>query len=267
MRIDYSEPRQSYTSSPGGPIRHRSPEQSGRGSLLGLLAVGGLLFMVGFGTGWYFSQQSAKKAYRAAMEQQSLENAPKEDKKLPAQQQPIAPVISPQAAVPGAAATGQQPAAGAQQAPAGVPPAAGAPGGQPLTFFDNLPKGQKNTVLGSGINDKPKPAAPAVTAPQTPGKPGQPAAGATPAKPAEAAKQPATSGYVVQVASFNSRKEAETLKARLVAKGYAATISETTLSDKGTWHRVRIGRHLDKESAVQIANQLMSGAKVLPDQD
>lgn len=264
MRIDYSEPRRSYVSTPGGPISHRSSGGSGNTVLVGVLVAGGLMFAVGFGTGWYFSQQSAKKAFRAAMEQQSLESAPKDDKKAA---QPVAPAATP--AQPGATPTVAAPGTQAGASQPGSAPAATAPN-QPLTFFDNLPKGQKNAVLGSGINEKPKPTPPAAptNAPQPAVKPpaGTPAAAG--AKPAETAKPaPQASGYVVQVASFNSRKDADALKAKLAAKGYAAAISETNLNDKGTWFRVRIGRHLDKEAATQIANQLMSGAKVLPDQD
>lgn len=257
MRIDYSEPRRAYVSTPGGPVSHRSAGGSGNATLIGVLVAGGLMFAVGFGTGWYFSQQSAKKAFRAAMEQQSLESSPKDDKKSA---QPTAATAATPPVAPGTQAGTAQPA----NAPAATTP------NQPLTFFDNLPKGQKNAVLGSGINEKPKPTPPATpaNAPQPAAKPAATTPPAAAAKQTETAKPaPQASGYVVQVASFSSRKDADALKAKLAAKGYAAAISETSLNDKGTWFRVRIGRHLDKDAATQIANQVMSGAKVLPDQD
>ncbi len=244
MRIDYSEPRQSYgsssSSSGGSP---RKADRSSSGSLLLWCILAGVIFFSGFGTGWFFSQKAAKKAFRAAMEQQSLESTLKDGKKpadQPAQQPPQA-----SATPPTVTATGQP----AQQA---------SPSGQvPLSFFESLPKGQKQTVLGSGINEKPKPAAP--SAPQPPQ-----AAGA-------AAKAPdsktAGSGFLVQVASFTNAKEAESAKAKLAAKGYSATVAETNLNDKGTWYRVRIGRHLDKEAASEIASRVGGGAKVLPDQE
>jgi len=71
----------------------------------------------------------------------------------------------------------------------------------------------------------------------------------------------------VQVAAYSNRKDADALKAKLSAKGYSVSISETSLTDTGTWYRVRIGHHLDKEAAIKITNQLMMGAKVIPDQD
>lgn len=271
MRIDYSEPRQSYTTT--GATRQRTNSGTSGAKLVALVVASGLLFGSGFGTGWYFSQQSAKKAFRAAMEQQSLETASKGS----------APTVppTPHATPPQGAATPQgtiaqnpqQPQAGT--APVGQQPTAPAtgPNGQPLSFFENLPKGQKNTVLGSGINEKPKPVTP---------QPAPAAAVQTDAQPAAAAKKPDAkkndlpsapskiaplpSGYLVQVASYSNRKDADSLKGKLVAKGYAAVVAETTIGDK-TWYRVRIGRHLDKESATQISNQLMMGAKVIPDQD
>jgi len=128
----------------------------------------------------------------------------------------------------------------------------------PLGFFENLPKGQKQVVLGSGINQKPKPA-PVVTQPSAQ----QPV---PPAQKKDDVKA-ATSGFIVQVAAFTSLKEAESAKAKLSAKGYSATVAETNLNDKGTWYRVRVGRHLDKEAATEIATRIGGGAKILPDQD
>lgn len=259
MRIDYSEPRQSYTTP--GPSRQRPSSGTSGSTVVVLTVVGGLLFCFGFGVGWYFSQQSAKKAFRAAMEQQSLETSPRTAGQP--QQTALAPAGSPPGAVPA-----PQPQPGTPQQPqTGTAPATG-PDGQPLSFFENLPKGQKNTVLGSGINEKPKPVppSPAPVAPQ-PTTP-QPASAKKTAAPPATAKAPApTGGYLVQVAAYSNRKDADTLKAKLSAKGYSVTISETSQNDKGTWYRVRIGRHLDKEAATKISNQLMMGAKVIPDQD
>ncbi len=254
MRIDYSEPRQSYTVPP--PSRHRPTNGISSATLIVIIVCSGLLFGSGFGVGWYFSQQAAKKAFRAAMEQQSLETGAKGGLQLPTTPPPDGPAQpseAPTPAQPGAAPTPSHPEL-------------------PLSFFDNLPKGQKNTVLGSGINEKSKPASPppvaapaAQTAPQQPVEPQK-------TEPAQTAPKPSTkpapkpSGYVVQVASYSNRKDADTLRSRLSSRGYAAKVSETTLEGK-TWYRVRIGRHLDKESATTISNQLMMGAKIVPDQD
>lgn len=243
MRIDYSEPRQSGGSSNFTTHSQRKAKPpSVIPNLMVLLVLAAVFFGTGFGTGWYLSQQSAKKAFRAAMEQQSLESTPKITTKQPDQPQPQP--ASPQPQAPGAAA--QQP----QQA---------APTAQiPLSFFETLPKGQKQAVLGSGINEKPKPAQPASA--QSP-QPTAPAPKATDVKTAPPA------GYLVQVAAYNSSKEAENAKAKLSTKGYSATIVEINLNDKGTWYRLRIGRHLDKNAATEIASRLGGGAKVLPDQE
>ena len=246
MRIDYSEPRQSTGSgSTGISSSPRKADGSSSSNLVVFGVLAGFIFCTGFGTGWFFSQKSAKKAFRAAMEQQSLESNQKDTKKqpeLPIQQTPPQAAATPPTAIPTAGKPAQQ----------------AAPTGQvPLSFFETLPKGQKQTVLGSGINEKPKPAAsPAPQPPQA---------------PAPAIKAPdtkaANSGFLVQVAAFANKKEAENTKSKLASKGYSASISETNLNDKGTWYRVRIGRHLDKEAASEIAGRVGSGAKILPDQE
>lgn len=249
MRIDYSEPRQSYGSSASSPHASRKSDSSSGSSLLTFLVLGGIIFVTGFGTGWYFSQKSAKKAFRAAMEQQSLESVAQAPKKQPETQQPQ--TIQPAAATP-TVPQQNQPGTTSQQA---------SPTGQvPLSFFESLPKGQKQAVLGSGINEKPKSAPPAVPQP-----PPAPSAAASTPKPVDTKNT--SSGFIVQVAAFNSAREAEAAKAKLLSKGYSASISEINLNEKGTWYRVRIGRHLEKESATEIANRIGGGAKILPDQE
>jgi len=83
MRIDYSPPRRSPT-----PSLSTAKQRSSYGSTLRFVmliaSLGLLLFGIGFGSGWYFSQQSTKQAFRAAMEQQSLESSPKEEQVSPA---------------------------------------------------------------------------------------------------------------------------------------------------------------------------------------
>lgn len=242
MRIDYSEPRHSSGTVSSGNNKQRKADSSSSTSLLLLLVLAGFTFISGFGTGWYFSQKSAKKSFRAAMEQQSLESAPKDLQKNPDQPLPQAP---------------QTPTTAPAAAPAQQLPQASPAGQVPLSFFQSLPRGQKQTVLGSGINEKSKPVQ--VADQQLP-KAAPPAQ-----KPADTTGS--SSGYVVQIAAFSTQKEAENAKAKLSAKGYSASLSETRLQDKVTWYRVRIGRHLDKEAAAEIAARIGGGAKVLPDQE
>lgn len=244
MRIDYSEPRQSSGSgSSSSGSSPRKVDSSSSGSLMLWFVLAGVIFSIGFGTGWFFSQKATKRAFRAATEQQSLESAFKDTKKQPEQ------------------SPSQQPTQAAPAAPStvtGQPSQQASPVGQvPLSFFESLPKGQKQAVLGSGINEKPKP---------VPSPAPQPTQAAAPTVKTADTK-PAGSGFLVQVAAFTNAKEAESTKAKLVAKGYSAIVSEKNLDDKGTWYRVRIGRHLDKDSASEIASRVGGGAKVMPDQE
>jgi cell division protein FtsN len=87
-----------------------------------------------------------------------------------------------------------------------------------------------------------------------------------PIKPANATRQE-TNNLTVQVASFSLRSEAETLRSKLAAKGYNVTIVESFLGDKGTWYRVRVGKHLDPDAAKELAGKLGKGAIAIPDKD
>src|SRR5262245_42151745 len=64
--------------------------------------------------------------------------------------------------------------------------------------------------------------------------------------------------YTIQVSSFQSLEQAGELKGRLGKKGYAAYVQSVDLSDKGTWHRVRVGNYRDKEGAERVASDLRS---------
>jgi cell division protein FtsN len=64
--------------------------------------------------------------------------------------------------------------------------------------------------------------------------------------------------YTIQVSSFRSMEQASDLKGRLSKKGYTVYVQSVDLSDKGTWHRVRIGNYRDKEGAERVASDLRS---------
>jgi cell division septation protein DedD len=64
--------------------------------------------------------------------------------------------------------------------------------------------------------------------------------------------------YTIQVSSFRSMDQASELKGRLSKKGYAAYVQSVDLSDKGMWHRVRIGNYRDKDGAERVASDLRS---------
>jgi DedD protein len=65
-----------------------------------------------------------------------------------------------------------------------------------------------------------------------------------------------TGDYTIQVSSFQSMDQANALKGRLSKKGYAAYVQSVDLSDKGTWHRVRVGNYREKDGAERVASDL-----------
>jgi cell division septation protein DedD len=226
-----------------------------------MLLVGavGISFALGVLTGWFtfrhMSRNSAKQSLASAEVQRKGGEVPP--------------------------STEGQPAAGAT----------GRPQEPSLTFYETLPRGG-NAVIGSGLNPhKPTEHAPVKAAPpptQTAAKPAPAAKQAKPIEPVEpvvppkeAAKAPAKSPepapakeatvkegdgkvkFVVQFASYNTKKDAEALRDRLAAGGIAAYVVESGIPERGTWYRVRAGRHLDKQSAHDLAGKMGKGAIVI----
>jgi cell division septation protein DedD len=64
--------------------------------------------------------------------------------------------------------------------------------------------------------------------------------------------------YTIQVGSSRSLEQATELKGRLSKKGYTAYVQSVELSEKGTWHRVRVGNYRDKDGAERVASDLRS---------
>ncbi len=266
MRIDYSEPKKSC-SVPTKGSQSRPRKESSAGVIFAVIITGLICLGIGFGSGWMLSQRSAKKTFKAAMEQQSLENNPQPVK---AQPPPVQPPVTP------AAAPQQQVDNSSSRTPSGgAIPTANDP---PLSFYKTLPSGQKSNTLGSGINvkeDKPakqplQAAMPSNMTKATPSQPDETAqtlpAKVAPTKPTGANHMEA-SGHTVQVASFSLKSEAETLRSKLTAKGYNVSIVESHQGDKGTWYRVRVGRHLDPEAAKELAAKLGKGAIAIPEKE
>ncbi|WP_136513557.1 SPOR domain-containing protein [Geomonas edaphica] len=259
MRLDYSEKMTAVRDSAerNRPVQKNRPRREPIG---GFLLVALVLLVIGYGagvlTGWFLFHGK-----------------------------------NPQAAVPPVAQQTKAQAAAQASQPAGVVP--GQPGQQaqpapdvPLTFYKTLPSGGKGAI-GSGINTKlpevlpksapatPQAAAPEQKAPQS----AAPAGKGGDAKPAERAsapaaekqaekqagdeKQAAEPRYLVQVASYKDKQEAESVRAKLAAKGVAAYVVESKLKDKGVWYRIRVGKHLSKQEAQQLAGKVGSGAAVV----
>lgn len=81
---------------------------------------------------------------------------------------------------------------------------------------------------------------------------GEPASGAD---DATQARQPAVTGWVVQVASFSREANAVVLRDRLRDQGHAAFVEAGEADDKKVW-RVRIGPMPEESEARTIASEL-----------
>jgi cell division protein FtsN len=261
MRIDYSPPKQSCVTNQIKPRPRKEPV----GMFTSLIVITGLIaFAAGFGSGWFYSQKSAKKAFQAAIEQNSIENAPKPLVIPPVPTQPNPEPAQPDGAPP-QPATSTPPAPGAQPAP-----------DPQLSFYKTLPSGQKTHLMGSGANAKDdketqslQAAIPSnlVRKPQTPTNNAKPSPEKT--APAERMATPArdTGGFTVQVASYSLKSEAEAMKNKLAGKGYNVSINESNQGDKGTWYRVRVGKRLEQDAAKELAGKIGKGAIAIPERE
>lgn len=254
MRLDYNEKKMGRESVERKPVAKNRPRKEPMG-LFAILSIFALVVTYGAGvaTGWILYKVKAAKA-------PAVQVAPAVKVAEPAPPQPPAPYT-------------------------------------PLTFYKTLPQGEKG-VIGSGVNLKP-PQPPGHAAPVA--APAVPPAAATPAPPSSAAPaakqdaQPKPQGaekqdkqqgadkaqeaqqkseaqqkqekqdarYVVQVASYRDKQEAEAAQAKLTAKGVAAYLVESKLADKTVWYRLRIGKHLSKAEATQLAGRTGKGAAVI----
>jgi len=232
--------------------------------LLMTLVGGTVLFGLGIATGWLIfspgGQSAPSRANSGAV-------------KAPAPAQPVKP------------ATASRPPAGGET--------------PHLTFYDSLPKGDKE-LIGSGLNptrdsvpatpakapqqispagaqpksDKPQKSASPHTAadvnsrltdsePSSPGDNKGTAAGKAVTDSQKPAGNPTT--YTVQLASYRDRKEAEELKAKWAKNGYSVRIVESSAPGKGTLFRVRIGNRMSQEAASQLSGKLGGGAIPVPE--
>jgi septal ring-binding cell division protein DamX len=259
MRIDYSEPKKSYVIPPSSGRPRKEPAT--RFSVI-IVVIALATFAAGFGSGWFLGQRATKKSFQAAMEQTSLESSPQQESAPP---KPVAPQ-------PTATAPSQPPQQTGPVSPNGQPQTMPEP---PLSFYKTLPSGQKNNVMGSGINakeDKGKQPLQAampsnVTRQAQPGnETAKPGTDKTPAAAEKQARQDA-GGFTVQVASYSLKSEAETMRSKLAGKGYNVFVTESNQGDKGTWYRVRVGRRLEQDAAKELSGKIGKGAIAIPDKD
>lgn len=233
MVMDYREKKLGRGEAERRPVQKNRPRKEPAG-MFALLAVAALVvvFGAGVGTGW-FARGMRKPPAAAVAAQPARKDEPA------------------QAAAP------KQPAPDAQ-----------------LTFYKTLPAGSK-AALGSGMNLKkpeqtaahPAPAAApqAAPAPAAAGEAKEPQEQKEPKEEAKVQKEGPAARFVVQVASYHDRKEADAAQARLAGKGVAAYVVESKVADKGVWYRIRVGRHLSRAEADALAGKSGKGSLVLPE--
>jgi cell division protein FtsN len=232
MVLDYSDKSKRTTTREGlerKPVQKNRPRKESSG-LLGLLTVAVLVATFGAGvlTGWLLFKGPKKGTA------------------------PVAVAQSPAKA---------EPAQAVQQKPLTPAPDA------PLTFYKTLPAGGHGAI-GSGLNlKKPEPQHPAPPAPAATAPPEAAPTAAPPAAPATATEEKPQPGaqFVVQVASYRSKQEAEAAQSKLAAKGLAAYLVESKVPERGVWYRLRVGKHLGRSEAEELAGKAGKGAIVLPE--
>ena len=83
------------------------------------------------------------------------------------------------------------------------------------------------------------------------------------AAPPALSREPAGTGFVVQVAAVNDRREADTIAKRLAAKGYPSFVTTPPNGTLRTF-RVRIGKYPNRRDAESIAARLQKEEQFKP---
>jgi len=73
--------------------------------------------------------------------------------------------------------------------------------------------------------------------------------------------KPAAPIWVVQVASFATDKEAQTLASKLKVKGYDANVASAQVGGR-TWYRVEVGRLASRNEARELQKNLQVSEKI-----
>ena len=156
-------------------------------------------------------------------------------------------------------------APGQVPAPVAALPKAERPAPQQPSFqFEKI---LRDTVVDSKDSGKPPPPpAPRPEPPPPPPEQAEPTPTvADPAK-AEAAKKEAaandeTATYVLQIGSFKTAKDADTMKAQLAMLGVSTRVKPVTLKNGETWHRVMTGPLSGKKAMEQTRTKLRKNGK------
>lgn len=135
-----------------------------------------------------------------------------------------------------------KPAATKEADPAKAPPVAGMPqGGSKGTdkpkydFYKILPGGEE-PVSEKELKDA---AAKAAAAAKAPGQP-----------------EPPRGVYLIQAGSFQNPADADNQKAKIAILGFESNVEPTSLPDKGTWYRVRMGPYTSLEDLNRVRRVL-----------
>ena len=75
-------------------------------------------------------------------------------------------------------------------------------------------------------------------------------------KEAEKQKPAAVENYFLQVGAFQTEAEADNMKAKLALLGLEAVVQTANVSDKGVWHRVRVGPYNDLDQIAKARSEL-----------
>lgn len=73
----------------------------------------------------------------------------------------------------------------------------------------------------------------------------------------------ANGAFTLQLSSFQDRSEADQFVAKLRTRGYAPKLVRAEIPGRGTWYRVRVGRYIDWDSALQAKQRIESQVKVI----
>ena len=151
-----------------------------------------------------------------------------------------------------------------------------------LTFYEALPKGEQQP-LGTGINLPPQETQPEPAVIKQVAVPPEKVKQAIPekvfetakveqpapkpaavAKPSKPKSDPATTRYILQVASFPQPDEAGKLLGKLTRGGYDVYVQQTDLGSKGVWYRVYVGPITGKSKATAMQGKIEKEFKVKP---
>jgi septal ring-binding cell division protein DamX len=103
-------------------------------------------------------------------------------------------------------------------------------------FYEKLLKSEEDTDIPKIETFRPK-------------KPGKKRIKTKPPAKKDAVEAPVTPQFTIQVASSPDEKDADRLVDQLKKKGFPAYRTARDLPNKGTWHRVRIGKFTKRKDA------------------